>query len=153
MTDTMTDKQMTKGCRAMRHPHADLIIRWAEDTSREVQCAYHDAGDYWFDCSPYDVISHSDRRFRLKPIAPRMIRITHRTEGGYMEYEYPEPERVAPKEGTEVYMAAPTNVTLHAISEWNDDGTWVQLMFSRGLVHLTAEAAIAHAKALLGGHE
>lgn len=58
------------------------------------------------------------------------------------------PERVAPSILTVYYLADITIQTLYYKHVWNNDFGDTQYL-SRGLVHLTKENAIAHAKALL----
>lgn len=64
-------------------------------------------------------------------------------------FEVPEPMRVIPPIRDEFYLAATT------INEFNICLNWTgfpsdELWLSRGLCHTTKEAAIAHAKAMLG---
>ena len=63
--------------------------------------------------------------------------------------EVPEPLRVAPAGGTEVWIPSLSGKDkCHALT-WRYDGNWRELELERGLVHMTREAAIAHAEALL----
>ena len=69
-------------------------------------------------------------------------------------YEYPEPERVAPKIGSRYWFSTlAQDDTVHT-SVWSDDIIDIRLL-RRGLVHLTREAAEAHARAIIlaGGGE
>ena len=62
-------------------------------------------------------------------------------------FEVPEPLREAPKIGQSYFIAEISNESVVSITWGNDeiDNRW----FSRGLIHLTKEAAELHAKALL----
>jgi len=64
------------------------------------------------------------------------------------EFDVPEPLREAPEKGTKVYIAY-----IYPYKEINwflyTNGTLHEVYLQRGLLHLTAEAATLHAKALL----
>lgn len=62
-------------------------------------------------------------------------------------HEFPEPLRVAPKEGTPVFIPA-FEVDLFSEYTYFHDGVGCEFL-EHGVLHLTKEAAIAHAKALL----
>lgn len=64
-------------------------------------------------------------------------------------FEVPEPMRSAPKRDTLYFAAAINAPDLYKPAYWNDE-YWDMLWLSRGLCHSTKEAAIAHAKAMLG---
>lgn len=73
-------------------------------------------------------------------IVPRTIRI-----GGI---DVPEPVREALKVGTEYFIADISGSDLYGRTTWRDDIIDVRWL-KAGLVHLTREAAIEHAKALI----
>ena len=90
----------------------------------------------WLDAANADMVSV----FALAPSAPRTITI-----GGM---EVPEPCRTAPKNG-QVYCI-PTLHTDDKAAEYRWFGDETDFIWlTRGLVHLTEAAAIAHAKALI----
>jgi hypothetical protein len=63
-------------------------------------------------------------------------------------FEVPEPMHVKPDVGVKFYIPNLDNDCFFSGSSWdgyNIDNTWL----SRGLIHTTEEAAIAHAKAML----
>ena len=73
-------------------------------------------------------------------IRPRTIRIG--------ELEVPEPVREALADGGTYYGADPSDEDFYMTLTWDDDAVDFMLM-GRGLIHLTKEAAIEHAKALI----
>lgn len=78
------------------------------------------------------------REYRIKP---RTIKVNG--------FEITAPMSEAPKEGVEFFVASPAAEEFHAYFEWEreeSDTDWL----SRGICHATKEAAIAHAKAMLG---
>lgn len=69
-----------------RHPHADLIKAWAEDTSKELQVL----GKYsreWHDTTCNDLLILPDYEYRFKP-KPDVVRWVWATEniGNGQEY-------------------------------------------------------------------
>lgn len=64
------------------------------------------------------------------------------------DVSFPKPETKAPKEGQNYFMPDPTTTKLYFRSRWDNDECDEQRL-ERGLVHLTEENAIAHAKALI----
>lgn len=70
-------------------------------------------------------------------------------------HEYPEPERVELEHGTECWLTYPSSEDF-VIRFWFENGHKRHQQFlKRGLVHLTREAAEAHARAIIlaGGGE
>ena len=69
-------------------------------------------------------------------------------------YEYPEPVREPLEGGQEYWIAAPSDDILFMRSSW-DDTEMEFVWLKRGLIHLTREAAEAHARAIIlaGGGE
>ena len=69
-------------------------------------------------------------------------------------HEYPEPVREPLEGGQEYWIAAPSDDILFMRSSW-DDTEMEFVWLKRGLVHLTREAAEAHARAIIlaGGGE
>lgn len=64
------------------------------------------------------------------------------------EYDVPEPVREPLEDGKEYWGVDPTATELAWSYKWNNAG-FCNLMLRRGLIHLTKEAAVIHAKALL----
>lgn len=62
-------------------------------------------------------------------------------------FKVPKPLDVLPSDGN-VYGAAPTGTSFYATADAKYE--WSRLMISRGALHATKDAAIAHAKAMLG---
>lgn len=75
---------------------------------------------------------------------------THSING----HEYPEPEKVGPRGGTPYWYPAVTKENMIYTAAWDGGKTDTRLL-KRGLVHLTREAAEAHARAIIlaGGGE
>lgn len=98
----------------------------------------------WTDDSPYWVLEYikngqPPENFRIKP---KTINING--------HEVPEPVREPLENGQSYFRAAPWNWRPYGAIEsvWYGNDSDI-LWLSRGLIHLTAEAAEAHAKALL----
>ncbi len=64
------------------------------------------------------------------------------------EYDVPEPVREPLEDDKEYWGADPTATELVWSCKWNN-AAFCNLMLRRGLIHLTKEAAVIHAKALL----
>ena len=64
------------------------------------------------------------------------------------EYDVPEPVREPLEDDKEYWGVEPTSKALAWKYTWNN-AFFCNLMFRRGLIHLTKEAAVIHAKALL----
>lgn len=113
------------------------IVKAAADGE---QCQYNgrkDGSGEWFDMTKCGMFMH-EMKYRIKP---RTIKVNG--------FDVPEPMREAPKEGVEFFVASPAAEEFHAYFEWEceeSDADWL----SRGICHATKEAAIAHAKAMLG---
>ena len=87
---------------------------------------------------PVSFYSHME--YRLKPEPPKTIRIG--------EYDVPEPVREPLENGAACWYPKLSNIDLIDGYIWCNDDTDVR-MLSNGLIHLTKEAAVIHAKALL----
>ena len=64
-------------------------------------------------------------------------------------FEVPEPMSTPPKRGIEYFIADPTCDTYSRQPVWCND-VYDEAYLSRRICHTTKEAAIAHAKAMLG---
>lgn len=98
----------------------------------------------WLTHSPYGVLECIQAalpasRFRTKP-KPKTISING--------HEVPEPVREPLENGQEYFVAHPAGPSTYESSMW--DGCAIDIgLLSRGLIHLTREAAEAHSKTLL----
>ncbi len=121
--------------------HAELMAQYAED-ARETETPWERWEMITPDWLKWEQMSgspswHKEHQYRRKP---RAITINGR--------KVPEPMREAPKVGEKVYLASiDVGFKFNSIT-WEGDGIDRRLL-SRGLVHSTEEAAIAHAEALL----
>ena len=50
----------------MKHPHAEMIIEWANDTSKQLQ-VFDGNIDEWCDCSMDELTIQPDEKYRFKP--------------------------------------------------------------------------------------
>ena len=83
----------------------------------------------------------SPNKYRVKPEEPKTIRVNG--------FDVPEPMREAPVQGAPYFIAAPNARDYYHGCSWDDiplETCWLL----RGLLHSTKEAAVAHAKAMLG---
>ena len=100
---------------------------------------YHD-GRWWESTPPLWAPWAADAVYRAKPAPAPTILVNG--------IEVPEPVRKALEKGCRYWMANPTSPYLYSELCWGGDDTdrrWL----SRGLIHLTEAAAVAHAKAML----
>lgn len=121
---------------AVRDWYAELapVIAAAAD-GKVVQ--YLAADGNWYDGSGAFI---SPNKYRVKPEEPKTIKVNG--------FDVPEPMREAPAVTTRYYMAYPAGTAYYEGDRW--DGTDYDLLWlSRGLLHSTKEAAVAHAKAIL----
>lgn len=125
------------------HPHFDLMMKYVEiaQTTDKPWEAFQVKGfvDEWVDVSA-DILFNENLQYRLKPEPPKTIRIG--------EYDVPEPVREPLEDDKEYWGVDPTAEELAWKYKWNN-ALFCNLMFRRGLIHLTKEAAVIHAKALL----
>lgn len=131
------------------HIHAELMAQYAQDAmetdrpwerwqvrqlvSTQGERKYHE----WCDCARVDMTFPLDFEYRRKP---RTINING--------HEVPEPEREVLKEGSTYWVARFEYELLCDYYTWRNDELdyrWLK----RGLIHLTEDAAVTHAKALL----
>ena len=84
--------------------------------------------------------SHPNK-YRIKPEEPKTIKVNG--------FDVPEPMREAPVEGVRYYVASTQSREWYLSRTW---GGWELDLrcLQRGLVYSTKEAAVAHAKAMLG---
>ena len=99
---------------------------------------YLAADGNWYDGSGAFI---SPNKYRVKPEEPKTIKVNG--------FDVPEPMRKAPVLGTYYYIAYPTCEAYYHGYSW--DGNPLETCWLlRGLLYSTREAAVAHAKAMLG---
>ena len=143
----VSDEQMTaanlKDLPVKPHPHFDLMMKYVEiaQTTDKPWEAFQVKGfvDEWVDVSAA-ILFNENLQYRLKPEPPKTIRIG--------EYDVPEPVREPLEDDKEYWGVDPMAEELAWKYKWNN-ALFCNLMFRRGLIHLTKEAAVIHAKALL----
>ena len=122
---------------SVRDWYAELApIIAAAATGKVVQ--YLNADGNWY--TSQGAFMHSIK-YRIKPEAPKTIKVNG--------FDVPEPMREAPAYDTGYYLAIPHDANYYGYMVWCDDeydARWL----SRGMLHSTKEAAVAHAKAMLG---
>ena len=124
----------------MKHKHYDLIVQWASDPEAW-RVEYEVSGFRWIDCTESPVW---DSRLKLRLIPKR--RMMHLNG-----VEFPAPEKEAPPDGVTAYTPDP-HVNSIIDFTWRDrdyERKWLK----NGFVHLTREAAEAHARAMLAAKE
>ena len=114
------------------HKHKDLIIAWANGETIQFW-----GGDRYCWLDVLEPNFNSDAKFRVKPDIILINGI-----------EVPAPVRQELSEGTRYYTPQLMSAELYYWEEWSDEPMDKRAL-SRGTVHLTKEAAIQHAKALL----
>lgn len=125
------------------HVHAALMAQYAQDAATNPEpwklWEFNDAddGDGWHTCVSQAVWAPTCQ-YRRKP---RTINING--------IEVPEPLRVAPAKGTKVWSPHLSSADKLSTFTWNVGNHWMEQELERGIVHLTPEAAVAHAEALL----
>ena len=122
------------------HKYAAILRAIAD--GKTVQ--FRDNENVWYEPSPASLLGtlsagvYQPDRFRIKPetISINGVKV-------------PKPETTAPAKGTDYYLPKFTDdPSLHCRLPWHGDAM-DRTVLSRGLVHLTKEAAEIHAKALL----
>jgi hypothetical protein len=118
-----------------RHPQYELIEKyyreWGKWDAFNISAGGNEPTTYpvWKSCFKYE----------LRP-RKKMMKIC--------DYEFPEPEREAPEKGTKFFVASSPYAAMLYTHYWgNNKSDFENLKFGR--VHLTKEAAIAHAKAMI----
>ena len=115
-------------------PHADSMMQYAEDAKRYAhpwrfwECQKN--GSSWEALSTHPAWVPSTQ-YRRKKAPP------------------PPAETVSPQNNTLVYIPSLAAESLCIVASWGSSLERNRLWLERGLVHLTAEAAIAHAEAIL----
>jgi hypothetical protein len=125
----------------MKHKHAENMLAYAQDAM--------ETDKPWERWEYYDRIQESWVTTKVSPLwreknqyrrKPRTINING--------FEVPEPVRVPLETDTNYYCPHLASSELVSVSTWWDDGCDARRLNS-GIIHLTKEAAVTHAKALL----
>lgn len=120
--------------------------KWCKDNLHVVQAAangeeieYESYAGKWIDRGDsMAVIFKQGLKYRIKP---RTIKVNG--------FNVPEPMKQAPDIGTDYFVSSVVQEHYHIPSCW-DGYSEDYLRLSRNICHTTKEAAIAHAKAMLG---
>ena len=120
----------------MKHVHHDIIIEWVKDTNRVIQRRESEV-DPWQD-EPYP---HFFKHvfYRFKPAEPKYIIVNG--------IQVPEPVR-KPLKARQSYWLADCASGKPCQLNWHDD-SHTDAGLTRGLIHLTEQAAQAHIDAML----
>lgn len=119
----------------MKHPQAEVLIAIAN--GEDVQC--QNGKGEWYDCSPNTALRWLGDEFPVR-IKPKTINING--------HEVPEPVREPLEKGQEYWVLELTNKERCCRLVWRNDHMDNRIL-ERGLIHLSEEAALAHARALL----
>jgi len=127
----------------MKHIHADLMAQYAQDAMESdkpwERWEFRDFDVDWSDCRGHPSwMEH--RQYRRKP----------QTITRTITYTEPLKE---PPENRVVYMARPDIDTFYLVPKYFKNDRSLKELVRRGLLHTTKEAAIAHAKAMVGVEE
>lgn len=124
----------------MKHKHAELMMMYAQDameTDRPWErWEFRFENDEWKDLIDH-AIWRNDCEYRRKPI-------TINING----FEVPEPVRSPLEKGTIYYIPMLDHTKLFRLYKWEASYLEPPLL-NKGLIHLSEEAAIKHAEALL----
>ena len=126
------------------HPHAGLMMKYAQIAQTTSKPWEHfevlrNKSAVWeaiYAPMPF----YDNMEYRLKPEPPKTIRIG--------EYDVPEPVREPLEEDKEYWGVDPMAEELAWKYKWSN-ALFCNMRLRRGLIHLTKEAAVIHAKALL----
>ena len=123
------------------HPHREIIDAWTADTSIEIEF-YEPSLSKWFpsDLRALTAEAYAEAQFRIKP-KTRSVTV----DG--MLYEWPEPMRVAPEDGT-IYWAVSVHLYRIFNSPWTGQD-YDKEVLNIGCMQATREGAEAHRRALI----
>lgn len=117
------------------HEYAQ-VLRWVADGERVMVNDHIGSSDFVLSC-----VSNRTHPLSAFSLAPRTIMVNGR--------EVPEPIRQEPARYTRYFSVDLTEKDMFFQADWDGDDFDTR-MLQRGLIHLTKEAAITHAKAMLG---
>lgn len=119
---------------AQQHAQEILPLVTAQANGEVIQMY---VGDHWSDCvEPTAFVNGCEYR-----VKPKTILVNG--------FEVPEPMREAPCINDEYFTPQTGYEIFYCKNKWRND-KFDQRFLSRGLMHLSESAAIAHAKAMLG---
>lgn len=118
-----------------RHPHADVIIAWAEGKLIQIK---QPSGE-WEDVKSKSPMFDPKWEYRIKPEPVEVI-----TCNGVVIT----PMKEKPMNGDDYYVVTPQRPELYCREVWRNDSD-DQRFFNRGVVHRTAKSAREHALAML----
>lgn len=120
------------------HPQAEILRAIADGKTVQMRNAVNlEDNEWWEPSDALGYINSGKHEFRVKP---ETITING--------HEVPCPVREPLEVGTKYWLAGPNRPEIAEYFTWRNqqmDEIWLK----RGLIHLTEEAAIAHAEALL----
>lgn len=120
------------------HKHAELIKKWADDTSQPAW--YWDESEGWIAC-PYGPAWLKDVKYAIgeKPTYPpaKMCVLAG--------VEFPMPMTEPPAVRSDYFVAEAAEISS---MNW-DGGSYDMFLLNAGVVHLSKEGAIAHTRALI----
>ena len=126
----------------LKHKHAELMMEYAKDAMETAEPwlrweVYSIIDNDWRPFTFYHPFWFSETQYRRKP---QTINING--------HEVPKPYRGEMQYGQSYYVTELETSELCTQLSWNED-LWDQSAMERGIIHLTKEAAIKHAEALL----
>ena len=117
-----------------KHKHADMMRRWLDDASLEVEIR-----DFIRDKWGVDKVLTWREEYEYR-FAPKMIKCG--------DLEFPKPIRVEPRDGDDYWRVCLDYDIYTKRYTWASCG-WDKDALKRGICHSTKEAAEAHARALI----
>ena len=125
---------------AVEHDYAEILRAIAD--GKQIQMR---DGHDWKDANDSEVLRLISEDWNIEP---RHLRAKPERIKKNVTVSIPTPLMIAPKDGTRVYYASVSNHDMVVSFVW--DGHSGQLLaLKRGVLHLTEEAAIEHAKVLI----
>ena len=124
-----------------KHKHADVMLEYAKDA--------RESDTPWINWEYMNEISNEWQPLSCNPTWNHTVIYRRKVKTIRIgEYDVPEPLRVKPNMAETYYIVRFSMVNDVCSSSWINDDIDNKLL-SKGLVHLTREAAILHAKALI----
>lgn len=138
--DATTQEQTIMETKATPHPHAALMAEYAKDaaeTSTPWERWETKYGSEWANLPDHPRWNY-EASYRRKP---QTITVNG--------FTVPKPLWATPARLANYYLACPSHQDYCVSYDWTNT-SYEKLLLERGLIHATQEAAIAHAKAMLG---
>ena len=120
------------------HPHIDLILQYYGEWGQWEVWQLLQSNEW---TEVYHPMWNPDTKHELRPVR-RMMQLNGK--------QYPAPEIMAPKKGTDYSVPHPFGYDKIRTVKWTGS-EFDRQNLERGIVHLIREAAIAHADAMLAG--